>query len=243
MNITAIDADSLLFRCCYGDNITESKMKTRWDTKVELIKNMTWADEVKIALKGTGNFREQLDSEYKAQRPDIDPEFKKRLYFLHNYGLSQGAVRCDGWEADDQVVAWAYEAKQNGDEAVIAGIDKDLLQVVGAHYNYGGTSTKPLKEDERWHHTSVEEGWYRFCKQLLTGDTIDNIKGITQVGEKRAEAALTGLNKKEQMEKVVELYKKEFGEDWERKLHVNCNLIYMRRWPDDEFIWQERMNE
>lgn len=243
MNITAIDADSLLFRCAYGDNISEKMMRDRWDTKIELIKNNTWADEVKIAVKGINNFREKLDPEYKAQRPTIDEIMKKKLNFLHTYAKEQGAVQCDGWEADDQVVAWHYEAKQNGDDPVIAGIDKDLLQVVGTHYNYGGSAKKPIPEDDRWHITDADEGWLRFCKQLLTGDTIDNIKGIYRVGDKKAEKALAGLSHTEMMQKVADMYKDEFGDDWKRKLHVNCNLVYMRRWIDDEFLWEDHLDD
>lgn len=243
MNYTFIDGDSLLFRCAYGDKTTEAIMKKRWDDKVEWIKGNTWADEVMVAVKGKGNFREQLDPEYKAQRPTLEESLRQRLNFIHTYAVDQGAVVCNGWEADDQVVAWAYEADKAGDQFVIAGIDKDLLQVPGNHYDYGGTTAKPKTEDERWHFTSVDEGYERFCAQLLTGDTVDNIKGISKVGPVKAKKALADKSHNEMMQTVCDMYEKEFGSDWKRKLHVNCNLIYMRRWLEDEFLYEEHLDD
>jgi len=243
MNYTFIDGDSLLFRCAYGDKTTEAIMRTRWDDKVEWIKGNTWADEVLIAVKGLGNFREQLDPEYKAQRPTLDDSLKKRLNFVHSYAVDNGAVKCDGWEADDQVVAWAWETVQEGNEFVIAGIDKDLLQFPGNHYDYGGTTKKPMAENDRWHFTSVEEGYERFCAQLLTGDTVDNIKGISKVGPVKAKKALADKSHNEMMQTVCDMYKDEYSIDWKRKLHVNCNLIYMRRWLEDEFLYEEHLDD
>jgi 5'-3' exonuclease len=203
----------------------------------------TWADEIRVAIKGKTNFRDTLDPEYKAQRPSLEEGMRKRLNYIAHYAIQLGAVQCDGWEADDQVVAWAYEVDKEGHGYTIAAIDKDILQYPGNHYNYGGTAKKQIPEDERWVFTSPDEGYMRFCCQLLTGDTVDNIKGITKVGPVKAKKALDGLTHNNMMKQVCEMYKGEFGTDWERKLHVNCNLIYMRRWPEDEFLYKEHLTD
>jgi len=151
-------------------------------------------------------------------------------------------VQSDGWEADDQVRAWAYEAQQDNIPWVIAGIDKDLLQIPGTHFNYGGSDKKPLPEEKKWHFIDEVEGPYRMACQLLTGDVVDNIKGIKGIGPAKAKKLLTGLSKKQMMTEIVNLYQPEFGKDWEHKLNVNCNLVYMRRWPDDEFDYKVWLN-
>lgn len=242
MNYTFVDGDSLIFRCCYGDNISNAVLKKRWDTKLNHITVNTFADETLVALKGEGNFRLDLDDTYKAHRPALDPVFIKKMLYLIDYAVEKGAIKCDGWEADDQVVAWAYEANERGDRYVIAAIDKDILQYPGNHYNYGGTQKKPIPEDDRWTHTTPESGWERFCSQLLTGDRIDNIIAIKGIGPAKAKKALADKTHNQMMAAVVEKYKSEFGDDWESKLHVNCNLIYMRRWIDDEFIYSDHLD-
>jgi hypothetical protein len=40
------------------------------------------------------------------------------------------------------------------------------------------------------------------------------------------------------MNVIIDYYKSEFGDNWETKLQNNCNLIYMRRWLDDEFDYR-----
>ena len=235
---TFIDADSILFTSVYGDKTTDSAMKKRFRDKIELIKTQTWADEVFIAVKGKNNFRDELYPEYKKNRPELPSETRRRLNIMHSYALEQGAVQADGWEADDQVVSWAYEANQQGIDTVIAGIDKDLLQVPGNHYNYGGRASKPIAEEDRWHYTSEEEGRERFAAQLITGDVTDNIIAIKGHGPVKANKAVKGKSKKKMMEAIIELYKKQFEDKWEEKLILNSNLIYMRRWLDDEFDYK-----
>ena len=240
-NYTNVDADSLIYKCAYGDNVTNAMLMSRWNAKIEHIKVNTYADHVLVAVKGRGNFRESLDTEYKAQRKPQEPEMKRKLNWLAQYALDNGAVQCDGWEADDQVVSWAYDQDKDGDQYVIAAIDKDILQYPGNHYNYGGSAKKPIPEADRWVFTSPEEGWYRFCSQLITGDAVDNIKGIYRAGPARAKKELTGLDKKGQMNAVISMYKEEYKTDWERKLDVNCNLIYMRLFIDDVFVFVDHV--
>lgn len=232
-----------MYKCAYGDRTTNAQMMDRWDTKVNLIKLNTWADEVRVAIKGIGNFRMEVDPEYKAQRPALEEGMRRRLNFISKYALEKGAFQCDGWEADDQVVAWAYEVDKEGDGFVIAAIDKDILQYPGNHYNYGGSAKKPIPEDDRWVFTSPEEGYMRFCGQLLTGDNIDNITGIHKVGPVKAKKALADKTHNQMMQVVCDMYKSEFGDVWEKKLHANCNLIYMRRWLEDEFLYKEHLND
>ena len=230
-----IDADSILYTSAYGDRVRDAEVLKRYDRKIDYIKVQSFADEVFVAVKGYNNFREKLDPEYKAQRKPIEENMRRKLKMVHEYAINQGAVRCDGWEADDQVRAWAWEATQEGIPWVLAGIDKDLLQFPGTHFNYGGTKDKPLSEEKKWKFIDQKEGDYRFACQLLTGDTTDNIFGIRGIGPVKAKKELLGLSKKRMMERVIELYKPEYGTLWSDKLYKNCNLIYMRRWLDDTF--------
>ena len=237
-----IDADSILYTSAYGDRVRDAEVLKRYDRKIDYIKVQSFADEVFVAVKGYNNFREKLDPEYKAQRKPIEENMRRKLKMVHEYAINQGAVRCDGWEADDQVRAWAWEATQDGIPWVLAGIDKDLLQIPGTHFNYGGNEKKPLSEEKKWTFIEQEEGDFKFACQLLTGDVVDNIKCITNVGAVKAAKAVGNKDRKGMMSTIVEMYKGEFGDSWENKLRVNTNLMYMRRWPDDEFKYEDWLN-
>lgn len=229
-----IDADSLLYRATYG-KVSDKTMRDRYRERLDYIRVQTFSDKDFVAIKGIGNFRFDIDPDYKGNRPSPEPEQKRRLNMLAEYALELGAISCHGWEADDQVIAWAYEAQQENIPWIIAGIDKDLLQFPGTHFNYGGTKDKPLTEEKKWKFIDQKEGDYRFAAQLLTGDTTDNIFGIKGIGPVKAEKELLGLSKKQMMERIIELYKTGYGTQWSNKLYKNCNLIYMRRWLDDTF--------
>jgi len=235
-----VDADSILYRAAYKAE-NDSQMFKRYRDRLMYIKAQTFATDIFVAVKGFDNFREKLDPEYKAQRPTLPDDLRERLRNCHAYAKEQGAVQCDGYEADDQVRMWAYEADQENIPWAIAGMDKDLLQIPGTHFDYSGSENKPLPEENKWHFITPEEGDFRFASQLLTGDTVDNIKGIKGIGPKKAEKLLTGLNRKQMMNEIITLYNMEYP-NWEQKLYTNCNLIYMRRWPDDEFKYQEWLN-
>ena len=235
---TYVDGDSLIFKCAYG-KVKHSIMATRWNKAVSHIESSTFADNVQIALRGDNNFRPLIYPQYKKNRPTIDPRVQEDLTWMNQYALEQGAFASDEWEADDQVCAWAYEADQRGEQYVIAGIDKDLLQYPGNHYNYGGSVKKPIPEDDRWVFVSPEEGLFAMFCQFITGDVSDNIIGMKGYGPVKAKKALVGKTLKEQMEVICELYKKETPVGWEDRLWVNTNLIYMRRFKEDVFSYTE----
>jgi len=152
-----VDADSIFFKVAYGST-TESDLRKNYSNfckKMELTvkdKLCNPFDEEEIftpyyAVKGTGNFRKDIYPEYKSHRPDLDQDIKDKLNFLHRYALDQGAVAANGMEADDLVSIWAYEARENENQYVICGIDKDLLQIPGNHYNYGKDTWQKLIYD------------------------------------------------------------------------------------------------
>lgn len=101
----------------------------------------------------------------------------------------------DRWDADEVHGIEADDALgivmcANGNKDVICTIDKDLDMIPGMHYNYS---------TNKFHSISELQGYYRFYRQMLTGDTVDNIPGIYGVGPKSADTALQGLMTEEDM--------------------------------------------
>ena len=198
LNRTLIDADSIYFRavlkCDEKYDIRKAIRKS-----LDIIRRDTLCNDPLIAVKGKGNFRKDLYPDYKAKRPTLEDDVRERLAYGHNYLVEEhGAVMADGMEADDLVAIWAYEAMAEGEHHVIAGIDKDLLQIPGEHYNFGkGTTT----------HVDVDTAHYNLMVQCLTGDNTDNIPGIKGIGPKKAEKILNGIPGKRRWNRIRAAWK------------------------------------
>ena len=222
-----IDADSLIYRIALKE-ITLETAKKYYDEAIETIGWDTCSSEIAVAVKGTGNFRYAIAEDYKAKRkpkdgqeeeaPDL--EFIERRKALNEYAYSLGHFKADQCEADDVVSIWAQEALDAKEHFVIAHIDKDIDMVEGWHYNF----TK-----ETFYHIDEDEGCYKMCLQMLTGDSTDNIQGLVGIGPKKAEKILKDVPKPKMLDKVEEAWQEAHPEDWQERLEVCWNLIYMRR--------------
>ena len=129
-------------------------------------------------------------------------------------------------EADDLVSIWAHEALDRKEEYVICGIDKDLLQIPGHHYNYGKDTWQLINEEEALHNLYI---------QCLTGDNTDNIPGLKGIGPKKAQKILAGVPLSRQWNKIKSAWK-EHGET-EKQLELSHKLLRMlKSWEEYEDI-------
>ena len=222
-DVCFIDADSLIYRLALKTEISLKLAKTYYDKEIESIQWDTCAEEVKVALKGKGNFRYDVSEDYKGHRKseeDPNPALTKRRRQINDYAYDQGHHASDDCEADDVVCIWAQEAKDAGLHYVIAHIDKDINMMEGWHWNPTKQLLYEVTEDEAWHF---------MCTQMLTGDSTDNIQGLKGIGPKKAEKLLTDVPKCDMIDAVRAAWQKAHPDDWEDLMEVCWNLIYMRR--------------
>ena len=179
-----IDADSIYFRIAMVTTKQNEIRKGINHTMNEIKKNTGCNDQL-VAVKGKGNFRKDIYDKYKVNRKPLEDDKKKALAYGHQYMVDyHGAVMADGMEADDLVAIWAAEMRAVGGDYTIVGIDKDLLQIPGWHYNF-------VKKDSLYVDEDLAN--YKLMIQALTGDTSDNIPGIKGVGPKKAEKIIAGV--------------------------------------------------
>lgn len=159
------------------------------------------ADSYRLFLTGPGNFREQVavTKPYKGNR---DPLNKPVHYAAIKEYLVKywNAEVVEGYEADDAMgVAQCGELLnhlgqifyQSGlDSTIICSLDKDMNMIPGWHYNW--------RKNEKYFVTTTQ-AIRSFYKQLLTGDSTDNIQGIPKVGPKTAEKILAECTTEEDM--------------------------------------------
>jgi len=191
----------------------------------------TDAQYYKIYLTGKGNFRDDVATikPYKGNRHQAPPIHKDAIrQYLIDYW---DAELIEGTEADDAL------AINQTDKTVICTTDKDLSMVEGWAYNWG------KDEKPRW--ISKEEGIYWFYKQLLMGDSTDNIQGIPGIGPKKAEKILAECGSELSMYLAVfeayasSLYPDGVGTDDEdadvyETLLENAYLLWMVRELDED---------
>lgn len=134
----------------------------------------------------TGNFRDAIGTirKYKgnrdtSSRPFYYPDLREHLLAAHQ------AIVARGEEADDQISWVARKFYKEQREFVIIGIDKDLLQIPGRHYNWVDDEHKELSEDE---------ARLFYWAQVLAGDSGDNVPGCYGLGLKKAEHFLVQCN-------------------------------------------------
>jgi len=182
------------------------------------------------------NFRYKIDTTYKGNRTQPKPRHYEVLkeYLI----VEHGAKIAYGMEADDALGIAQNKEWDNSPTTVICSIDKDLDQIPGYHYswpiNRSGNEIRP----EKFYLTSPDEGILFFWRQMLIGDTADNIKGIAGIGKVGAERLLdSSMFEKDMLEIVREKYEDQYGiEEGNQKMLANGKLLYIKRKEDYEWV-------
>lgn len=107
---------------------------------------------------------------------------------------------------------------------IICSIDKDLMMIPGRHYNIK-TSEKSFVD--------ADSAMRFFWKQMLMGDTIDNIQGVPKFGKIKSNRLIDNCSTLEECrEKVQEEYKKYYKENWQEVYLEMGNLLWIKREPN-----------
>ena len=225
-----LDSDLIAYRigfACKDESETHAKYSLNNYVADILVRGVDKAytdcfvDEWKLYLTGGNNYRMNIavTAPYKGNR--IAPKPKHLAALREHLVKEWGAVIVEGIEADDAVATHATQLGYNN--AVIASVDKDLDQIPGWHYNF----VKDIA-----YHITPEEGMYKFYKQILTGDTADNIIGLKGVGPIKADKLL------EECEGELALYQAcvEAYDGNEERVLENARLLWLRRYEGQ--MWE-----
>ncbi|MEO0289801.1 MAG: DNA polymerase I [candidate division WOR-3 bacterium] len=148
--------------------------------------------------------RHEIYSAYKATRPKAPDELTFSLIWIKELGkaLKIKIFEIEGYEADDVIATIAKKAEREGFKVLIQTSDKDILQIVNE--NIWVLDTRP-KEEILYNPQKVKEKYGLPPEKLsdyftLIGDSIDNIPGVSGIGEKRAKEIL----EKYSLEEILE---------------------------------------
>lgn len=180
--------------------------------------------------EATINFRHKYATTkgYKAGRPDKPDWYKiwgplvqKRLIEKWSFQRVQPEV-----EADDLVASLAVQLKSTSDKfnIVVCGNDKDLHQIPCIYYDY--------RKNDSWIITELD-AVRSLYKQVLMGDTTDNIPGLKGWGKAKATAIVENpkFNEKSGYMYTLREFVVALGEDSGiQSFHENYMLCKLR--PD-----------
>lgn len=244
--IALIDVDPLVYQYASLTNMDGEPLPAPFSyklasAKIEKICKAVGATRWEGFLTyGPDNFRIKVATirEYKGNRKDKEKP--------HHYDYLRGRLSDHpnirmvfGMEADDALAIRQYEdIGERGEEAtrtIICTIDKDLEMVPGWHYRWEKGNVKEILP---WKQTRIE-GLRCFYRQLLTGDSVDNIHGLRGVGPKSAYvAAISELDSEESMASyVLDLYTKWYGNYAEQFMSENGKLLWMLRSLEDDWSY------
>jgi DNA polymerase I len=145
--------------------------------------------------------RTALHPQYKAQRPEMPHDLERQLdqivAYLHAAGIV--SVLRASCEADDVIAALTRHAAADSLEVVIASSDKDFMQLVTPEVRLLNPQDKT---DTLWGVEEVRAKTGVAPTQIvdwlsLTGDSVDNIRGVPGVGAKTAADLLRRFNSME----------------------------------------------
>ena len=193
--VVLVDGSSYLFRAFHAlPQLLSSKGQATGAIKgvISMIKKLIndYPDShVAIVFDAKGKtFRNEIYSEYKANRPPMPDELRSQIEPIHNIIRMMGLplLIVDDVEADDVIGTLATQATQNKKSVLISTGDKDMAQLVSPHVTLINTMNNTLMDPD-----GVVEKFGVRADQIidylaLVGDTSDNIPGVPKCGPKTA---------------------------------------------------------
>ena len=185
MQVLILDADSLTYR--HGVDWSLDKSSQHLDESIHyIVKETKSTHYIPYLTIGKTNFRYKVNPRYKANRkPTPLPHVEDLKYHILNH---HGGYYLDDYEADDLCITTQKILQDRGVKNLVASIDKDL-KLFGSHYNYQtGEYLEINNGGEIWLDKGKLKGFgvRFFWASMITGDTVDGIKGLKGKGPKYA---------------------------------------------------------
>ncbi|MBR7630822.1 DNA polymerase I [Aeromonas popoffii] len=199
-----VDGSSYLYRAFFASQQANLRTSTGLPSgAVRVMANMMrslrkqYPDcHVAVVFDAKGKtFRDDIYPEYKATRASMPDDLRSQVAPIHQMIKAMGFpfLMVEGVEADDVIGTLARQATEKQLPVLISTGDKDMAQLVSDHV----TLIDTMKDVKTNREGVIEK--FGVPPELiidylaLMGDKVDNIPGMTGVGEKTALALLQGI--------------------------------------------------
>ena len=200
--LTLVDGSSYLFRAYHAlPPLTNSKGSNTGAAKgvIGMLKRLQADnpnDQLVVIFDAKGpTFRNEIYSDYKANRPPMPEELREQIEPIHNVIRAMGLplISISGVEADDVIGTLSEMATAEKRPVLISTGDKDMAQLVNDYVTLVNTMTQVVLDRDGVVEKFGVPPELIIDLLALMGDSVDNIPGVAGVGEKTALALLQNL--------------------------------------------------
>jgi len=241
--ILVIDAMYLIFSSYYiNRNLRTLKGEPSgalfgFVSRVENLIHELKPDKIVVAFDSEGKtFRNKIYPEYKANRDEPPEDLVFQIPYVKEFLDKREIeyIEAPGYEADDIIAGISLNAGTD-EKVVIFSADKDLFQLVNDHVVIWHPRLKRELDPE-----GVKEFFGLYPRQVadylaITGDSSDNIPGVSGIGDKGAKKILENGATLDQIlrnpEVVEERYRKKIVADMEA-LKMSRSLVDLSTVPN-----------
>ena len=200
--LTLIDGNSLLFRAYYGvhsrltrsDGTPTGAAYGFFNMILPLLSSAKPNDAFVCVFDASRqSFRQDIYSEYKANRRETPPDLIAQSYMVRTGVAAMGMpMLCiPGVEADDVIATIARMNCTGHDATRIITSDKDLMQLVSdCVFLYDGMKEREIRTTQVIEKFGVSPSQV-IDVQSLMGDSSDNVPGVPGIGPKKASELIT----------------------------------------------------
>ena len=197
-----VDGSSYLFRAFHAlPPLTNSKGLNTGAAKgvIGMLKRLQADnpnDQLVVIFDAKGpTFRNEIYSDYKANRPPMPEELREQIEPIHNVIRAMGLplISISGVEADDVIGTLSEMATAEKRPVLISTGDKDMAQLVNDYVTLVNTMTQVVLDRDGVIEKFGVPPELIIDLLALMGDSVDNIPGVAGVGEKTALALLQNL--------------------------------------------------
>lgn len=255
MKVSLIDADSIIHIVSYHNAVPSSMIEMisseDQETKDKVIQEFYESKDPKPVLDhvdsfiadiihktesthylgfvgsraGSDTFRHKLavTKPYKGQRSKL-PHWTKywKPIIIKHMVEKWKFIEVNNIEADDACAMCATHFLMNNIDYIVCSPDKDLKQIEGNHYDY---------KKMEFAYVNKIQALQILYKQILVGDSTDNISGCPKVGEKSP--FLGQIDELETLQDMHKLVKEVFeSKKVPHMFKEQLDLVYMLRMPD-----------
>lgn len=237
-----IDGDIITYLIGYTTELEDvEEAQWRTDAFIDNIILATGATDYKVYLSDSSenNFRYKVNPEYKAHRTQPKPvhydAIKEYLITKHKAKIAYGMEADDSLAIEQSIQNYVYHSmllsgKQEGcSKSIICTIDKDMDMVPGLHYSWPIYRKGEIVREGRIYTVTEDEGLRFFYKQMVVGDTSDNIRGIDGLGPKKTEKLFEGVPTEKLVDIVAQEYDVQWGDRWYEEMVKNSKLLWIKR--------------
>ncbi len=195
MRLVLVDGSGFIFRAFHAlppmtrpDGVPVNAVFGFCNMLTRLLNDHTGTHLAVIFDAGRTTFRNRIDPNYKAHRPEPPEELIPQFALIREATRAFGvpSIELADYEADDLIASYACAMTRCGGETVIVSSDKDLMQLI----DNGVSMLDPIKQTV----IGAAEVAAKFGVtpdkmieiQALMGDSVDNVPGVPGIGPKTA---------------------------------------------------------